>query len=117
MRIAVFGTGGVGGYFGAKLASAGNDVAFIARGAHLDAMRRHGLRVEGSGGNIVLRDVAVTDDPSSLAPVDVVMFCVKLWDVEQAALQMAPLLGEHGVVIAFQNGIDSPEILKRVVGD
>jgi len=81
MRIAVFGSGGVGGYFGARLAKAGNDVAFIARGAHLDAMRRKGLRIRSAGGDIDLRDVAATDDPSSLAPVDVVMFCVKLWDV------------------------------------
>ncbi len=117
MRIAVFGTGGVGGYFGAKLAAAGNDVAFIARGAHLAAMRRDGLRIESGGGDIIVRGVVATDDPSSLAPVDVVMLCVKLWDVEQAAAQAAPLLGRHGVVVAFQNGIDSPEILSRVVGD
>jgi 2-dehydropantoate 2-reductase len=117
MRIAVFGTGGVGGYFGAKLANAGNDVAFIARGAHLDAMRSEGLRIESAGGDIALRDVVATDDPSSLAPVDVVMFCVKLWDVERAATQVAPLLVKGGVVIPFQNGIDAPDILQRVVGD
>ena len=117
MRIAVFGTGGVGGYFGSKLAQAGNDVAFVARGAHLAAMRRDGLRIESTGGDILVRNVVATDDPSSLAPVDVVMLCVKLWDVEQAAAQLAPLLGRHGVVVAFQNGIDSAEILSRVVGD
>ena len=117
MRIAVFGTGGVGGYFGAKLAHAGNDVAFIARGAHLDAMRSEGLRIESAGGDIALRDVVATDDPSSLAPVDVVMLCVKLWDVERAATQVAPLLAEGGVVIPFENGIDAPDILQRVVGD
>jgi 2-dehydropantoate 2-reductase len=110
------GSGGVGGYFGAKLAKAGNDIAFVARGAHLDAMRRQGLRVRSAGGDIELRDVVVTDDPSSLAPVDVVMFCVKLWDVETAAARIAPLLGERGVVVGFQNGIDSPEILRRVLG-
>jgi 2-dehydropantoate 2-reductase len=117
MRIAVFGTGGVGGYFGAKLTAAGNDVAFIARGAHLAAMRRDGLRVKSAGGDIAVRSVIATDDPSSLAPVDVVMLCVKLWDVEDAAAQVAPLLGRHGAVIALQNGINSPEILSRVVGD
>ena len=117
MRIAVFGTGGVGGYFGAKLTAAGNDVAFIARGAHLAAMRRDGLRVKSAGGDIAVRSVIATDDPSSLAPVDVVMLCVKLWDVEDAAAQVAPLLDRHGAVIALQNGIDSPEILSRVVGD
>ncbi|HXR55920.1 MAG TPA: 2-dehydropantoate 2-reductase [Casimicrobiaceae bacterium] len=117
MRIAVFGTGGVGGYFGAKLAQAGNDVAFITRGAHLAALRRDGLRIESAGGDLALRNVAATDDPPSLAPVDVVMLCVKLWDVESAAAQVASLLGRDGVVIAFQNGIDSAQILSRVVGD
>ena len=116
MRVAIMGSGGVGGYFGAKLAKAGNDIAFVARGAHLDAMRRQGLRVRSAGGDIELRDVVVTDDPSSLAPVDVVMFCVKLWDVATAAARIAPLLGERGVVVGFQNGIDSPEILRRVLG-
>lgn len=117
MRIAVFGTGGVGGYFGAKLARGGYDVAFVARGAHLAAMRANGLRVESAGGDIVVPKVVATDDPSSLAPVDAVLFCVKLWDVEEAARQVAPLLAPGGVVIPFQNGIDSPGILRRVVGD
>ena len=117
MHVAVIGTGGVGGYFGAKLAHAGHDVAFVARGAHLAAMRANGLRVESAGGDIALPDVVATDDPSSLAPVDVVMFCVKLWDVEQAAAQIAPLLARGGVVIPFQNGIDSPDILTRVLGE
>jgi len=116
MRIAVMGTGGVGGYFGAKLAKAGHDVAFIARGAHLAAMRAKGLRVESAGGDVVLPRVVATDDPSSLAPADVVMFCVKLWDVESAASQIAPLVGPEGVVIPFQNGIDSHAILQRVLG-
>ena len=116
MRIAVMGTGGVGGYFGAKLAQAGNDVAFIARGSHLAAMRANGLRVQSAAGDIVVREVKATDDPASLAPVDVVMFCVKLWDVEPAAAQVAPLVAHGGVVIPFQNGIDSHEILMREVG-
>ncbi|HSC22227.1 MAG TPA: 2-dehydropantoate 2-reductase [Casimicrobiaceae bacterium] len=117
MRIAVMGTGGVGGYFGGRLAQAGHDVTFVARGAHLDAMRRQGLRIRSPSGDIALRDVVATDDPSTLTPVDAVMFCVKLWDVEKAAAQVAPLLGERGVVIPFQNGIDSPEILKGVLGE
>jgi 2-dehydropantoate 2-reductase len=116
MRIAVIGAGGVGGYFGAKLAQAGNDVAFVARGAHLEALRANGLRVESSGGAIVLPRVAATDDPSSLAPADAVMFCVKLWDVERAAAQIAPLVAGGGVVIPFQNGVDSPDILMRTLG-
>jgi 2-dehydropantoate 2-reductase len=116
MRIAVMGTGGVGGYFGAKLAQGGHDVAFVARGAHLAALRAKGLRVESAGGDVVLPEVTATDDPASLAPVDVVMFCVKLWDVEHAAAQIAPLIAQGGVVIPFQNGIDSHEVLARVLG-
>jgi 2-dehydropantoate 2-reductase len=117
MRIAVMGSGGVGGYFGAKLAQAGHDVTFVARGAHLAAMRGGGLRIESAGGDIVLPRVSATDDPASLGSVDVVMFCVKLWDVERAAAQVAPLVSRGGVVIPFQNGIDSPSILARVLGD
>jgi 2-dehydropantoate 2-reductase len=116
VRIAVMGTGGVGGYFGAKLAQARNDVTFVARGAHLVALRATGLRVESAAGDIALPSVAATDDPRSLAPVDVVMFCVKLWDVERAATQVAPLVAQGGVVIPFQNGIDSHEILSRELG-
>ena len=116
MRIAVIGAGGVGGYFGAKLATAGHDVAFVARGAHLEAMRATGLAVESGGGDIILPKVSATSDPATLAPADVVMFCVKLWDVEQAAAQVAPLCAEGGVVIPFQNGIDSVDILARTLG-
>ena len=104
MRIAVMGTGGVGGYFGAKLAQAGHDVTFVARGAHLAALRERGLTIESSV------------SPLRLAPVDVVMFCVKLWDVEAAAAQVAPLVRGGGIVIPFQNGLVAPEILERVVG-
>jgi 2-dehydropantoate 2-reductase len=116
MRIAVIGAGGVGGYFGARLAHAGNDVVFVARGAHLAAMRADGLRIESAVGDLVLPRVAATDDPASLEPVDVVMFCVKLWDVEQSAAQVAPLVARGGVVIPFQNGIDAVDIVTRVVG-
>lgn len=116
MRIAVIGAGGVGGYFGAKLARAGNDVAFVARGAQLAALRERGLRVESAGGDIALSRVAATDDPATLAPVDVVMLCVKLWDVEAATRQAAPLVAAGGVVIPFQNGIDAPGIVAGIVG-
>ena len=116
MRIAVIGAGGVGGYFGAKLAQGGHDVAFVARGAHLAAMKRAGLRVESAGGDIALERVAATDDAASLGTVDVVMLCVKLWDVERAAPQIAPLVARGGVVIPFQNGIDAPDILVRALG-
>lgn len=116
MRIAVIGAGGVGGYFGARLARAGNDVAFVARGRHLAALRERGLRVESAGGDIALAPVVATDDPSTLAPADAVMLCVKLWDVESATRQIQPLVAAGGVVIPFQNGIDAPEIVGGIVG-
>ena len=116
MRIAVMGAGGVGGFFGAKLALAGNDVTFIARGRHLAAIRANGLHVESGAGAMHVAKARAMDNVADGQPVDVVMFCVKLWDVESAAQQMAPLLADGGVVIPFQNGLDSPEILNRVVG-
>ena len=94
MRIAVMGTGGVGGYFGARLAGGGQDVSFVARGRQLDALRRNGLRVQSPLGDVHLPDVVATDDPADLDPVDVVLFGVKLWDTEQAAAQLKPVLGE-----------------------
>jgi 2-dehydropantoate 2-reductase len=117
MRIAVIGAGGVGGYFGAKLARAGHDVAFVARGEHLVAMRERGLRIESASGDIVLSKVVAIDDPIKLGTVDIVMLCVKLWDVEHAASQIAPLVDRGGAVIPFQNGIDSPDILRRTLGE
>jgi 2-dehydropantoate 2-reductase len=116
MRTAVMGTGGVGGYFGAKLTLAGNDVTFVARGRHLDALRREGLRVESESTPMHVRQVQATDDPASIGPVDAVMFCVKLWDVESAAEAIRPLLRNGGVAIPFQNGIDSPGVLSRALG-
>jgi len=116
MRIAVMGAGGVGGYFGAQLARAGRQVAFIARGRHLAALRESGLTVESSVGPVQSMRVVATDNPAELAPVDVVMFCVKLWDVEANAAAVAPLLAAGGLVIPFQNGVESHQMLARVLG-
>ena len=113
MRIAVYGTGGVGGYFGARLAAAGNEVHFIARGAHLQAMREKGLRVESGLGDLHLEHPLLHEAPSAIGPVDVVVFAVKLWDVEAAAQQLKPLLHERTLVIPFQNGIEAPELLRK----
>jgi 2-dehydropantoate 2-reductase len=116
MRIAVMGAGGVGGYFGAQFARAGHEVAFVARGAHLAALRSRGLTVESAVGAVRAMKVAATDDPAQLAPADVVMVCVKLWDVEKAAGAIVPLLAGGGVAIPFQNGVESHEMLMRAVG-
>ena len=116
MRIAVIGAGGVGGAFGAALAKAGTDVTFVARGAHLAAMQKDGLRVEGGRGDTLISPCQATDDPASIGPVDVVMFCVKLWDVESAGERIKPLIGPDTAVITFQNGIDAPERLVPILG-
>jgi len=116
MRIAMMGSGGVGGYFGARLAHAGHDVTFIARGRHLAAMRERGLRIRSDSGDLHLPHPAVTDDPSTLAPMEAIFFAVKLWDTEDAARQIAPLLAQGGVVIPFQNGVESIERIAAVVG-
>ena len=116
MKIAIYGSGGVGGFFGARLAQAGNDVHFIARGAHLAAMREKGLKVESGAGNVHLPKPNAHEDPAKIGPVDVVMFAVKLGDVESAAQKLKPLLHERTLVIAFQNGVESPEIVGEVIG-
>jgi len=116
MRIAVMGAGGVGGYFGARLAQAGHDVAFVARGRHLAAMRERGLAVRSALGDVHLPRPAATDDPAALAPVDIVLFAVKLWDTEIAAEAIRPLVAHGGVVVPFQNGVGSVERIGAIVG-
>jgi 2-dehydropantoate 2-reductase len=116
MRIAVVGAGGVGGGFGAALAKAGADVTFIARGAHLAAMKSQGLKVEGDRGETHLVPTQATDDPTDIGTVDVVLFCVKLWDVESAGLAIKPLVGSDTAVIPLQNGIDAAERLIPILG-
>ena len=110
------GAGGLGGYFGARLAAAGNEVAFIARGAHLAAIRKDGLRVTSAKGDLHLRDVAATDAPAALAPADVVIVAVKLWDTEAAAEAIRPLVRPGTAVVSFQNGVSKDDVLTRALG-
>lgn len=116
MKIAVIGAGGVGGYFGGRLAQAGHEVTFVARGGHLDALRDGGLRIESGLGDVVVKPARATQDIREIGPVDVTMFCVKLWDVESTASQLTPLVQDGGVAIPFQNGVESHEVLRRVLG-
>jgi 2-dehydropantoate 2-reductase len=116
MRIAVMGAGGVGGYFGAKLAQAGHDVAFVARGRHLAAMRERGLTVTSANGDVRLPKPVATDDPATLGRTDIVLFAVKLWDTESAAEAVRPLVAQGGVVVPFQNGVGSVERIGAMVG-
>lgn len=114
MRIAAIGAGGVGGYFGMRLLEGGHDVSFLARGRHLAAIREHGLKVESPHGS-VQRKVKVFERPADAGPVDVVMFAVKLWDTPAAAESIRPLLAGGGVVIPFQNGVETIDMLRAVL--
>jgi 2-dehydropantoate 2-reductase len=113
----VIGAGGVGGGFGAALAKAGGDVTFVARGAHLAAMKANGLKIEGDRGETLIHPCQATDDPASIGPVDIVMFCVKLWDVESAGAAIKPLIGPDTGVIPLQNGVDASDRLVPILGE
>jgi 2-dehydropantoate 2-reductase len=116
MRIAVMAAGAVGAYFGARMAAAGHDVFFIARGANLEALKTKGLTIESLHGDLHLEKPNVTDDPATVGPVDIVLFAVKLWDTEAAAGKARPLVGENTRLITLQNGIDSVERVAPIVG-
>ncbi len=117
MRIAVMAAGAVGGYFGGRLAAAGHDVSFIARGAQLAAIRDNGLKIESPLGDLHLDNVRATSDPKDVGPVDVVLFAVKLWDTETAAETAKPLVGPQTRVITLQNGVDSVERIAPILGE
>ncbi len=116
MRIAVFGAGAVGGYFGARLARGGEDVLFIARGAHLEAIRRDGLYVESPLGDFRIHPAQATDRPEEAGPVDVVLVGVKAWQVPEVAPQMGPLLGPETFIVPLENGVEAPDQLAAVWG-
>jgi 2-dehydropantoate 2-reductase len=120
MRIAVIGAGGIGAIYGAALAKAGSDVTFVARGAHLAAMREGGLRIEGDRGETIVRPASATDDIAAIGarggPVDYVLLCVKLWDVESAGAQLHPIVGPGTAVVPLQNGVDAADRLIPILG-
>jgi 2-dehydropantoate 2-reductase len=116
MRIAIVGSGGVGGYFGGRLAAAGADVTFLARGAHLEALRARGLRITSPKGDLHLPRVKAESDPAAIGPVDVAFFAVKLYDTESALALLPPLVGPDTVVVGFQNGVETVGSLTRAVG-
>ncbi len=116
MRVAVMGTGGIGGYYGGMLARAGEEVTFIARGAHLEAMRDRGLTVKTTHVGEFTLPIRATSDPSEVGPVDLVLFCVKGYDTETAAALINPLMGPQTVVLSLQNGVENEERIAQVVG-
>jgi 2-dehydropantoate 2-reductase len=116
MKIVMMATGGVGGYYGARLADAGEDVHFIARGAHLAALRSNGLKLISANGDIRLRSIQATDDPAMIGTAEIVIFAVKQYDTEAAAKLIVPLIADETAVISIQNGMDPQERLKTIVG-
>ena len=117
MRIAILGVGGLGGYFGGRLAKAGADVAFLARGRNLAALRNDGLRIRSQLGDLHLSNVVATDDPATLGRVDLVIIAVKLWDTQEATREIAPLIEGGAGVVSFQNGVEKDDVLRREFGD
>jgi 2-dehydropantoate 2-reductase len=116
MRIAIYGSGGVGGNFGARLAGAGADVTFIARGEHLRAIQENGLRVETQDGEITVKPAKATDDPSQVGEVDVILIALKAWQVTDAAHAMRPMIGPDTAVVPLQNGVEAPSQIAAVLG-
>jgi 2-dehydropantoate 2-reductase len=116
LRFAIIGVGGVGGYFGARLAEAGEDVTFIARGAHREAIAQHGLRVRSPQGDITIHPAHVSEDVSRVGTVDCVILGVKAWQVQEAAGSAAPIVGPDTMVLSLQNGVEAPEHVARVLG-
>ena len=116
MRIAVVGAGGTGGYFGGLLARAGDDVTFIARGAHLEALRARGLTLESSLAGTFTVPVQATDDPRGVGPVDLILFCVKTYDTDAAAASVRPLIQPETTLLSLQNGVDNEERIARLSG-
>lgn len=116
MKVAVFGTGGVGGYFGGRLAEAGEEVSFIARGAHLEAIRSEGLRVVSPEGDFTVEPARATDAPGEVGPVDLVLIGVKAWQIAEAAEAMKPLIGSDTAVVPLENGVEANDLLVEALG-
>jgi 2-dehydropantoate 2-reductase len=116
MKIAIMGSGGVGGYYGGLLAAAGQEVIFIARGAHLEAIRDKGLQIKSVHGDFTVSPAKVTDRPGDIGPVDLVIVATKTYHTDEAARAIKPLIGSGTVVISLQNGIDAAERIGSVVG-
>lgn len=117
MKIGVMGTGAMGGYVGARLATGGADVSFIARGAHLAAIREGGLKVTSPFGDMLIDPATATDDPADIGPVDLVLLAVKMYDVETVAAFIRPMVGAETGVVTLQNGVDAPGIVAGLFGE
>jgi len=117
MKIAIFGSGGLGAYYGARFAETGHDVSFIARGAHLEAINKNGLTVLSPAGDIKLDNVTATSEPADLDAQDLVIVAVKTWQLQSAAQIMAPLVADNTMVCSFLNGVEAPDVLANELGE
>jgi 2-dehydropantoate 2-reductase len=116
MKITVMGTGGTGGFYGGLLARQGHEVNFIARGAHLEAIRKSGLQIKSIHGDFIAKPAKATDDPAQIGSVDLILFCTKTYDTDQAAQAIQPIVGKDTTVLSLQNGIDAAERIGKVLG-
>ena len=116
MKILIMGTGGVGGYYGGLLAQQGHEVTFIARGAHLDAIRREGLKVKSVHGDFTVFPANATEHPVEAGEMDLILFCVKTYDTDEAARAIRPIMGPETIIMSLQNGIDAAERIGNAVG-
>ena len=116
MKILIMGTGGVGGYYGGLLAQQGNEVTFIARGAHLYAIRHEGLQVKSIHGDFKVFPASATEDPANVGPVDLVLFCVKTYSTDEATEAIRPVVAPQTVVLSLQNGVDAAERIGKILG-
>src|SRR5206468_2395951 len=116
MKFVMMGSGGVGGYYGARLAQAGHEVSFIARGAHAEAIRKNGLKVKSEAGDVHVHPARVFEKPAQAGKADLVVLAVKLFDTEDAARAIAPMMGSSSIAVSLQNGVDKDETLIRAVG-
>ena len=116
MKIAVMGTGGVGGYYGALLAKQGHEVTFVARGAHLKAIQENGLQIKSIFGDFQVKPAKATDNPAQIEPVDLIMFCAKSYDTDDAVQKIKPIVGKETTVLSLQNGVDAVERIGNVLG-
>ncbi len=116
MQIVIMGTGGMGGYYGGLLARQGNDVTFVARGTHLDAIQKKGLQVKSIHGDFTISSPKATDDPAALATPELILFCTKTYDTDEAVQKIRPITGKETTVLSLQNGIDAAERIGKVIG-
>ena len=116
MNFLIMGAGAVGAYVGARLAEVNHNVGFVARGSHLEALKKNGLEIQSGNGDLTLGNIKVNDDPTAFQSPDVIIFCVKLWDTKKAATSCLPIIKKDTAVLTLQNGVESVNVLSNIIG-